>query len=156
MTMDEKYPLLIGCTGTAKTELHSIKEVAEFICKNGRSEDLKILTPSGMPFITTFGFFLDKIADLEYRTELLKILIPMQQEIEKGIFEGTDEERIELELADYLESEQYETDAAIEIRWRQENGERTPSREYIEELLKERKRTELEKAIKEANPNEGF
>ena len=151
MTMDEKYPRLIGCTENAKTELHSVKEVAEFICKNGLVEDLKILTPSGMQFITTFGLFLDKIADLEYRTELLKILIPMQKEIEQGILERTDEERIEKEIADYLESEQYDIDAAIEIRWIQENGGCTPSREYIEELLKERKRTEIEKAIKGTN-----
>ena len=92
MTMNEKYALLIGQTGTGETELHSVKEVAEFICENWRKGDLKILTPEGTTLITTIGLFLDKVADLEYRTELLKILIPMQMEIEQRAFEAADEE----------------------------------------------------------------
>ena len=57
MTMNEKYALLIGQTHTTETELHSVKEVAEFICENRCEGDLKILTPEGTTLITTIGFF---------------------------------------------------------------------------------------------------
>lgn len=83
MTVNEKYPVLIGYTDDGeRSELHSIKEVAEYICEKGLYSDLNIITEDGMPFLNTFGIYIDRIADMEYREELLKTLIPMQTNID--------------------------------------------------------------------------
>lgn len=59
-------------------ELHSVEEVACFIYEKGLYEDVTIRKADGSPFITTFGIFLDKIADMEYRARLLEVLVPLQ------------------------------------------------------------------------------
>lgn len=74
----KNYETLIGIAEEEEKELHSVQEVAEFIYRNGMHGDVTILTEDGIPFITTFGIFLNKIADMEYREELLKVLIPLQ------------------------------------------------------------------------------
>ena len=83
MNTEEKYPLLIGHSLAVRTRLHSIEEVANFICVYGQYDDLTITQKDGTPFLNTFGIYIDKIADMEYREKLLKALIPMQREIEK-------------------------------------------------------------------------
>ena len=88
--MNEKYPVLIGYTHDGRcTKLHNVEEVAEFICNNGIHGNLLIVTEYDTPFISTIGIYIDKIADMEYREELLKILIPMQQEL---FFKALDDE----------------------------------------------------------------
>ena len=48
---------------------------------------MEITLEDGTLFIDTFSIYLNHIADMDYRVELLKILIPMQQEVErKGLF----------------------------------------------------------------------
>ena len=74
----KNYETLIGIAEEEEKELHSVQEVAEFIYRNGMLGDVTILTEDGIPFITTFGIFLNRIADMEYREELLKVLVPMQ------------------------------------------------------------------------------
>ena len=71
MNVTDKYPLLIGHFPAGRTELHSLQEVADFIC-----------TADGEPFISTFGIYIDRIADMGYRKQLLKVLIPMQMELD--------------------------------------------------------------------------
>ena len=71
MNVEEKYPLFIGHSLAGRTRLRCIQEVANFICIHGQYG----------------GLYIDKIADMEYREELLKVLIPMQQELD-----GTNEE----------------------------------------------------------------
>ncbi len=149
MTMDEKYPVLFGYTeDNERTELHGIEEVAKYICEKGKYEDLKIVTELDRPLLSTMGIFLDKVFDMEYREELLKVLIPMQQNLENGYFAGeTDEDRIEREINEYRESEEYETDLAVEVRWYQEEGTKVPSNDFLESLLVKRKREQIEKEI---------
>lgn len=55
-----------------------MKEVAEFIYTEGLKGDVLITTSDGMPFISTFGIFLNRIADMDYRDALLKELVPLQ------------------------------------------------------------------------------
>ena len=149
MTINEKYPVLYGYTGdNERTELHGINEVAKYICKNGLYGDLIITKESNELLISTFGVFLDKVYDMEYRDELLKVMIPMQHEVERTyLSDETDEDRVEREVNEYLESEEYEIDAAIEIREYQEESKGTPSRELIEKILTERRREQIEKEI---------
>ncbi len=87
-----KYPLLFGYSGNEVKELHNIQEVAEFICEKGLSGDVTITLPNDMPFISTFGMYLNRIADMEYREELLTILVPMQMSIEKAVFDTADDD----------------------------------------------------------------
>ena len=88
--MSKEYPLLIGCSRNGSKELHNIQEVADYICDIGLSDDVFITLPDGTPFIDTFGMYLNRIADMEYREELLTILIPMQMGIESAVFGTAD------------------------------------------------------------------
>ena len=62
--MKEKYPVLIG---------HSARA-----CK-------KLFT-MGLMLISTYGIYLDKVTDMEYRAQLLEILEPKQHALEKAEF----------------------------------------------------------------------
>ena len=80
--MQSDHPKLIGYSANGTCELNSVQEVAEFICQEGIYGDLTILTEEGDFFLNTFGTFIDRIADMDYRQELLEVLIPMQMELE--------------------------------------------------------------------------
>lgn len=82
MTAEEKYPLLIGHSLAGRTRLHNIYEVANFICIHGQYDDLRITQKDGTPFLDTFGIYIHKIADMDYLEELMKVLTPMQREID--------------------------------------------------------------------------
>ena len=66
MSIEEKYPLLIGHSDQGSQELHSIQEVADFICSQGLESDLLITQEDGSYFLNTFGIYIDRIADMEY------------------------------------------------------------------------------------------
>ena len=111
MNTEEKYPLLIGHSLAGRTRLHNIEEVANFICVYGQYDDLTITQKDGTPFLNTFGIYIDKIADMEYREELLKVLTPMQREIEKeniqdrkGDFSMNEWERLHRQAERYKEA----------------------------------------------------
>lgn len=92
MNVEEKYPVLIGHSLAGRTRLHNIKEVANFICTHGKYDDITITQADGTPFLDTFGIYINKIADMEYREELLKVLILMQHEVESECFEDEESE----------------------------------------------------------------
>lgn len=79
-----EHPTLYGFGGGETAELHSVREVAQFIYEKGLHSDVLITKEDGTPFITTFGFFIDKIADMDYREELLKELVPLQMGEQNG------------------------------------------------------------------------
>ena len=83
LSLSDRYPVLLARAGEISRELHNIQEVAEFIIEQGTTHDVNIVTTGGAPFISTFGIFLNSIADEEYRTELLKVLVPMQYACER-------------------------------------------------------------------------
>lgn len=139
--MSKKYDVLIGYSSKAPQELHSVKEVAEFICKEGLHDDLLITEKDGTFVLDTFGIYINKIADMKYRTELLKILVPMQNKLERGepIYEldEEDEKRIEDKIEEYLKSESYKLDFSTEIKLYESEGKEVPSDDFIkEELIK--------------------
>ena len=76
-----KYKKLYGLSDRETKELYSIEEVAKFIVEEGLHSDVKILTEDGETLLDTFGIFINKISDMEYREQLLKVLIPMQQNL---------------------------------------------------------------------------
>lgn len=82
MGAEEKYPLLIGHSLAGRTRLQNIQEVANFICTHGQYSDLLITEKDGAFFLNTFGIYIDRIADMDYREELLKVLITMQKAID--------------------------------------------------------------------------
>lgn len=73
-----EHPTLYGYSDTNEKELSSVKEVAEFIYTEGLKGDVLITTSDGTPFISTFGIFLNRIADMDYRDALLEELVPLQ------------------------------------------------------------------------------
>ena len=79
MDLTEKLDL-IGYTKDENKKLHSVEEVADFICKNGKHGDITI-TNNGEPFITTIGIYLDKVADIRYRARLMPILTKRQRQV---------------------------------------------------------------------------
>ena len=82
MNTGKKHPRLIGMSHHDARDLNSIEEVAKYICEKGVSGDVTITYEDGTPFLNTFGIYIDRISDMEYRSELLKILIPMQKELD--------------------------------------------------------------------------
>ncbi len=86
MNTSKKHPKLIGMSHHDERELNSIEEVAKYICEKGVSSDVTITYEDGTPFLNTFGIYIDKISDMNYRSELLKVLIPMQKALD-----GTEE-----------------------------------------------------------------
>lgn len=79
----KQHPVLFGyCDSDMMgTELKSIEDVAKYIIEKGVSEDVRITHQDGTPFLDTFGVFINRISDMNYRENLLKVLIPMQQEL---------------------------------------------------------------------------
>ncbi len=82
----QRYPLLFGSAIDGNRRLHNIQEVAEFICKHGQYGDVRITTNDGFELLDTYGIYINKISDMEYREELLKVLISMQHEVENAAF----------------------------------------------------------------------
>jgi len=95
----ERYACLLGSAIDGNKRLHSVQEVAEFICKHGQYGDVRITTMEGKELLDTFGIYINKISDMEYREELLKVLIPMQHEVENAAF-SDDESMDETENVD--------------------------------------------------------
>ena len=79
MDLTEKLNLVGYFEGESK-QLKSVEEVAEFICKNGKRGDVTI-TNDGELFITTIGIYLDMVADIRYRSQLMPILTKKQEQI---------------------------------------------------------------------------
>ena len=95
----ERYAYLLGSAIDGNKRLHSVQEVAEFICKHGQYGDVRITTMEGKELLDTFGIYINKISDMEYREELLKVLVPMQHEVENAAF-SEDEDMEETEDVD--------------------------------------------------------
>ena len=88
--MAKSYSRLFGISDYEERELFSVQEVAEFIREEGKKSDVSIYQENGTLLLNTFGIFINKITDLEYREELLNTLIPMQREIEDNM--GSEDE----------------------------------------------------------------
>ena len=94
MNTSKKHPKLIGMSNHDQRELNSIEEVAKYICEKGVSGDVTITYEDGTPFLNTFGIYIDRISNMDYRSELLKVLIPMQKALDgtEEIFDPDDSE----------------------------------------------------------------
>ena len=97
----ERYPHLVASAIDDTKRLHNVQEVAEFICKHGQYGDVRITTMEGKELLDTFGIYINKISDMEYRDELLKVLVPMQHEVENAAF-SDDESMDETEDVDMM------------------------------------------------------
>ena len=79
----KKYKILYGESENRVKKLRGIKQVAKFIVKEGKSSDVEIYSKDCSLYISTFGMYLHRITDSEYREALLKVLIPLQKKVEK-------------------------------------------------------------------------
>ena len=82
----------MGYSKDENKQLKSIDEVAEFICKQGKHGDVTI-TNNGEPFITTIGIYIDKVADIRYRAQLMLILMKKQEQIFTELDSDSEERR---------------------------------------------------------------
>lgn len=98
MNINEKYPILIGHSLIGNIQLRNTQEAAEFICQSAEFGDSKITYGNSIILLTTYGMYIDKVTDLEYRDELLKALIPMQKE-----YAGDEDIHINGGSAEYLD-----------------------------------------------------
>ncbi len=57
---------------------NNVQSVAPFICNEGLKGDLTVTSPADEFVLDTFGIYINKIADMEYLEELLKVLIIIQ------------------------------------------------------------------------------
>ena len=85
--MAKEYPLLIGHCYRGHKRLRSINDVADFIMKHGKYGGVNVTFENGKFFLDTYGIYINKIVDQEYREELLKVLVPMQ----KAVFDVDDD-----------------------------------------------------------------
>lgn len=74
----KKYNNLTCISPRTSVQLSNTHNIAAFIMNEGLHGDVVIKTEDGNVLLNTFGIFIDRIADMEYREELLKELIPMQ------------------------------------------------------------------------------
>lgn len=83
----------------SKERLTNAKEVSHFILKQGCRGNANIyLEETGEFVLNTIGIFLDRIADMDYRTELLTVLIPMQKSYGMGPIEAEEQEEPEVSM----------------------------------------------------------
>lgn len=68
---------LIGHSMGETQKLRNVQEVANFIIKHGVEGDVSVTFENTRPFLSTCGIYLNDITDMEYREELLKVLIPI-------------------------------------------------------------------------------
>ena len=73
--MAKEYPLLIGHCYRGHKRLRSINDVADFIMKHGKYGGVNVTFENGKFFLDTYGIYINKIVDQEYREELLKVLV---------------------------------------------------------------------------------
>ena len=85
MEVKDIYPLMHGYSESGTKELHNINELADFICNEGIKGDLKVTLPNGSFLLDTYGPYLNRIADMDYRESLLQVLVPKQQAMEARI-----------------------------------------------------------------------
>ena len=103
----DRYPVLYGYSDNGKKELHGIEEVATFIATEGLNSDLKVIKENGEELLDTFGTLINKISDIEYRDELLKMLTPKQTGLDEHKEEPSEPEKhiiwsnINLDLDDW-------------------------------------------------------
>ena len=74
----KEYKNLTCISARTSVQLSNTHNIAAFIMNEGLHGDVVIKTEDGNTLLNTFGVFIDRIADDEYRGELLKELIPMQ------------------------------------------------------------------------------
>ena len=98
MSRISEYPHLIGVSENEKKELHGVNEVADFICDQGRFGDLRVFTPNGEEVLNTFGIFIDRICDMQYREELMEVLVPKQKAFEEKMYNDSIADRRDEEL----------------------------------------------------------
>lgn len=71
--------------------LTTVEEVAKFIVKNGVHGDVMITDVLDLPFITTYGSFINRAYDQDFlKNKLLPVLIPMQKSLMNGDREPDD------------------------------------------------------------------
>lgn len=88
----DQPPVLAYGMNDEPAELTDVRQIAEFIVNNGPYCDISMYKKNtGDYVLNTMGIFIDRIADMDFRSELLTILVPLQQEYPFGMPKGQEE-----------------------------------------------------------------
>lgn len=90
--------IFYGYSDRCSKELKGIHNVAAFICNEGAYSDVSITNKNGVVLVTTFGPFLNKVINMDFRNELLLKLLPMQTgQAPTDYIEVSDKEELSIE-----------------------------------------------------------
>ena len=93
--LDQPPIVAYGCDDEP-AELTDVRQISEFIIKNGLYGDRSMYKKDTGEFVlSTMGIFIDQIADMDFRNELLTILVPLQQQFPFGMPDEQDNEETE-------------------------------------------------------------
>ena len=89
------------------TLINNPKNIANFIARCPQNSRVKVTTIFDEPIVSSLGFFLDRVCNMEYREELLKYLLPIQMEGVKPDdvefdYDDLDEEDFEMNKEDFI------------------------------------------------------
>ncbi|MBO5559082.1 DUF4313 domain-containing protein [Ruminococcus sp.] len=123
--LDQPPIVAYGCDDEP-AELTDVRQISEFIINNGLYGDISMYKKDTGEFVlSTMGIFIDQIADMDFRNELLTILVPLQQQFPFGMPDEQDNEETEATEWNkrkifnysgtqvYFEISDYESDPAI-------------------------------------------
>lgn len=127
-----------------------------YICKHGQYGDVIVTQRDGAFFLNTIGIYIDRIADMDYREELLKVLIPEQMKID-GTQEPDDaiEENVdymEVNLSKKLTLHQIAGDLGYNVSYMTKLYRQQAGKSVIDAFI-DLKMTEARRQIQEGNMN---
>lgn len=101
----KKRPIMITLNNTPSN-------IANFIARCPHSARVEITDVFDMPIVSSFGHFLDRVSNMEYREELLKYLLPIQMgSVEPNDIEfyynEIDEDDCEVDKEDFMDREEF-------------------------------------------------
>ena len=83
--LDQPPIVAYGCDDEP-AELTDVRKISEFIINNGLYGDITMYKKDTGEFVlSTIGIFIYQIADMDFRNELLTILVPLQQQFPFGM-----------------------------------------------------------------------
>lgn len=88
--LDQPPIVAYGCDDEP-AKLTDVRQISEFIINNGLYGDITMYKKDTGEFVlSTMGIFIDQIADMDFRNELLTILVPLQQQFPFGMLDEQD------------------------------------------------------------------
>ena len=104
----DQPPILAYGHDDEPAELTDVRQIAEYIVNNGIYGDISMYEKDSGDFVlNTMGSFIDRMADMDFRSELLTILVPLQHKYPFGMPQDTDEAENNKKIVEYNSTKVY-------------------------------------------------